>query len=173
MHNLTDDTDLNTIGAELYEHRALPDDTELARMHRRALQPTPRRKAARGRAGLVSLLAAGMLMSGTGATMAIDGIASQQDASVAQYGAPDHDAAPASATQNEATNGSSAPTTLATRSASKPTAPAAPVAASDQLARSGQELPFTGYAGFTILLIGFALLGAGLVLRRRSAPDRL
>ena len=51
----------------------------------------------------------------------------------------------------------------------------APVAVAQPTAQqsldSEDELPFTGFAAIPLLLLGLGLLGAGLVLRRRSAND--
>lgn len=53
----------------------------------------------------------------------------------------------------------------------EPVAIAQPTA--QQTLDSGGELPFTGYAAIPLLLLGLGLLGAGLVLRRRSQADAI
>jgi hypothetical protein len=39
-------------------------------------------------------------------------------------------------------------------------------------ASKGASLPFTGFLAIPVLLLGVALLGSGVVLRRRSSPTR-
>jgi len=181
------DDDLENLGHQLRAATSDPSEAQLARMRRRALGPVARR-ASRARPGLlIALLTAGILSTSAGATMAVSGISSRQDASVAQYGGG---VVPANGTVSGDSGGSGAgdtaddadslggnasgsgepapgepapgPATLA----DAPASDAAPNA--EQQVLDGSSLPFTGYAGITAFLLGLGLLGAGLVLRRGS-----
>lgn len=154
---------------------------EVESLHRRIMARAARKASAepkgifmKSRLALISMLAVGMLMSGTGATLAIDGISSTQNAATAQYGAPSSDeggvlgetgkgnvpAPPAKpggggGAAGDVRGDDDRAAVQPTRQIELGTAPT-----------TGQ-LPFTGYAGITIMLIGLALLSTGLLLRRR------
>lgn len=154
------------LGAQLRDERPQMDLDELEATRRRALGVTsaaPSRMR-RARLSIVALLAGGLVLSGAGAGLAIDGISSSRDASVAQYGTQAVDSAgvesESQAGGEEGEEQGDAPTLGATR----PKAGAAD--APTQVAESGGELPFTGYAGMVVLLAGLVALGSGLVLRR-------
>ena len=115
----------------------------------------------KSRLTILAMLVAGILLSTTGAGLAISGNSSRGDAGIAQYGTPTPTATPQGDVLGEEESGGSgnAP------AASEETQPARQVEA------SGNSLPFTGYAALPILLGGVALLTTGLVLRRRTADD--
>ncbi len=127
----------------------------------------------KSRLAILATLVVGMLLSTTGASLAISGFASSNDkASVAQYGTNDtqgddqggegvlgeqegSNPSPGSGTQGEENNG---------------VQPARQVEAGTQ-DTGNEQLPFTGFAAIPILLGGVALLATGLVLRRRAGDD--
>ena len=125
----------------------------------------------KSRLTILAMLVAGILLSTTGAGLAISGSSSRGDAGVAQYGTPTPSATPQGDVlgQEESGGGNG-------NGNSNGNAPAAPPAAAAQPARqveaSGTSLPFTGYAALPILLGGVALLGGGLVLRQRTRGER-
>ena len=166
-----DETGLEGVIARLEAERPVPSAVELDRMKRRAVRGAARHERReqfmRKRLVLTATLVAGFLMSGAGATLAVDGIASKDNASVAQYvGAQGTPTTPVTTTAVGGTNnnGSNAPT-LGQGTSPGETAGTTAVEPARQVEASG-ELPFTGYAGMTILLIGLGLLAAGFTLRR-------
>jgi hypothetical protein len=130
------------------------------------------RSIMRARFTFTSLLAAGILMTSGGATLAVSGLANRADEE--QYGTTTSKAATTkSATVPSGTLGATGVADTpqgAAPSENQGSAPAAPTAqAPRQVAESGGgNLPFTGYAGIPVLLIGIALLASGLVLRRNA-----
>ena len=116
---------------------------------------------------ILTMLVLGMLLSTTGAGLAVSGL-SGDNASIAQYSKPTGgggvlgDQDPGSGTQPENNGGGSAPAT------STNTQPARQVEAG----ANNSSLPFTGFAAIPVLLGGIALLSAGLVLRRRTGDER-
>lgn len=139
----------------------------------------------KSRLAILSMLVAGMLLSTTGAGLAVTGLSSN-DASVAQYGTPTPTPTPNNGgnggTLGEGSQGgpkpghSSTPGTPGTQSGtpSNGTTTGSGVQPARQVeagAGSGQ-LPFTGFLAIPVLLGGLALLTTGLVLRRRTANER-
>lgn len=116
----------------------------------------------RARLTIMSLLAAGILMTSGGATLAVSGLQDSNNAGVAQYGVT---------TQPSENRGVSG--TLGEVAEEQPAGEAQPsVQAPRQVAQAGDgELPFTGFASIPVLLLGIALLSAGLVLRRGARRD--
>ena len=97
-----------------------------------------------------------MLLSGTGAGLAVQGFdQSGDDASQAQY----PPGGEGDVLGEEDSGGPIAENNV------KDNDDVAQVA---QQVESGDSLPFTGFAAIPVLVVGVALLGAGLVLRRRS-----
>ena len=185
-HNLP--PDLEGIGSLLEQERAQLSAMELDGIKRRVITRASREAASptkgnfmKSRLAIVSMLAGGLLMSGTGATLAVDGLSNAGDATSAQYGTtpPAKVTTPptgevlgnfgGSPQQNDVIPPPSgtAPTTKV-----KPTpqvaADTAQPARQVELGAPVAQLPFTGYAGITVLLLGLALLSTGLVLRRRT-----
>jgi hypothetical protein len=170
---IPEDDGLDRVVSRLEAARPSLADDDLARVKRRAVAATVRlerkERIMRKRFALTAVLAVGLLMSSAGATLAIDGISSRQDASVAQYGVTTQSVQPTTVTTPEERG------VAAEGQGVEPTLGAAPEEAAGvqparQVAESG-NLPFTGYAGFTILLIGLVLLGTGFVLRRGTRSE--
>ena len=118
---------------------------------------------------ILTMLVLGMLLSTTGAGLAVTGL-SGKNASIAEYGTPtgsggvlgDQDTG--SGSQPEENNGGGGNAPAATNN----TQPARQVEAG----ANNSKLPFTGFAAIPVLLGGIALLSAGLVLRRRTGDER-
>lgn len=121
----------------------------------------------KSRLAILSMLVGALLMSMTGASLAISGISSTtNDASVAQYGGG---VAPEEQTPTPAPGGGVAPEEQH-HPGNTPTTPTT-VAQPTRQVEAGQttnQLPFTGFAAIPVLLAGVALLAGGLVVRRRT-----
>jgi hypothetical protein len=179
----------------LAEHRPQMTEPELARV-KRSISIGGRRPATRptggfmrSRLAITTLLATGALMSSGGAALGVSALSTDLTASSAQYGTPAvQSAPPASGTLGATTQGAgdavspagtTAPTSTrgqsAVAGARTSAAPRAVAQAPRQLeTSSADKLPFTGFAAIPLLLVGLALLGSGLVLRRgtRRAPPQ-
>jgi hypothetical protein len=134
----------------------------------------------KSRVALVAVLALGVFMSGTGATLAVSGFADTPSASSVQY--PENnqhqekghhvvEAATGEGTKgcNEgASNGTNASAGNCAEPAAA-TEPAVETQAVQQVAvnGSGGSLPFTGFVAIPVLIIGLGLLGAGVAMRMR------
>ena len=102
-------------------------------------------------------LVLGLTFSGAGAGLAVTGFAdSGGQASVAQYGNDDSGGDVLGEGDDVVGEGDDTP--------ASDVQPAAQV----ESAGTGGELPFTGFAAIPVLVLGLALLGAGVVLRRQS-----
>lgn len=125
------------------------------------------RSIMRARFTFTSLLAAGILMTSGGATLAVSGLAERADEE--QYGTTTTKSATVPSGTLGATGVADSPSEQTSPNQDE-NAGAAPTAqAPRQVAQSGGgDLPFTGYAGIPVLLIGIALLASGLVLRRNA-----
>ena len=109
----------------------------------------------RSRIAITMILALGILVSLSGAGLAVSGLGESGDASTAQY-------------FNDSDNRSdSNTTTLRGRGGSGDVQPAAQKASGDD----DKKLAFTGFAAIPVLIGGLGLLVSGFVLRRRSARE--
>lgn len=138
----------------------------------------------RSRAAILTTLVLGFTLSTAGAGLAVSGFAGNDQASVAQYPEqvqPQTPAAPvapgAAPAPQSAPEQQSAPEDQQVLPDSDNQAAPSPDQNEVQPARqvtqgvtasTGAELPFTGFAAIPVLLIGLALLGGGLVMRRSS-----
>ena len=125
------------------------------------------RSIMRARFTFTSLLAAGILMTSGGATLAVSGLADRADEE--QYGTTTTKSATVPSGTLGATGVADSPSEQAAPSQDENSGAAPTAQAPRQVAQSGGgDLPFTGYAGIPVLLIGIALLASGLVLRRNA-----
>ena len=153
-------SDIDDIARRLHEQRpelsALELDEIKQRVRRRA-QGTPRKgQTMRSRLAILLMLVAGMLLSTTVAGLAIQGFSDTGSASQVQYGDEEGDVAGEEEVSGDDVAGVESDDLQPTQQVE---------------ASAGDELPFTGFAAIPVLLGGVALLGGGLVLRRRSADD--
>lgn len=129
----------------------------------------------RSRAAILTTLVLGFVLSSAGAGLAVTGFAGNDQASVAQYPPPTPKAPEDVVAQNQPEDEQQQvlPDT-------EEAAEAAPgddeVQAERQVTAGvptgdGAALPFTGFAAIPVLLIGLALLGGGVVMRRSSRTD--
>ena len=124
----------------------------------------------KSRIAILATLVVGMLLSTTGASLAISGFASSNDkASVAQYGPGDEDEG-GQGVLGEEESGGGGTQGVEENGGGGGVQPARQVEAGAQ-GTGGESLPFTGFAAIPILLGGVALLTVGLVLRRRTGDD--
>ena len=124
---------------------------------------------------VLTMLVLGMLLSTTGAGLAISGM-SGKNASVAVYGAEKTPAGgggnvlgdeDTGAGEQPADNGGGT-----NPSASDDEGSGVQPSRQVEAGADNNNLPFTGFAAIPVLLGGIALLSAGLVLRRRAGDER-
>jgi len=152
----------------------------------------------KSRLAMLGLLVGGMLMSGTGATLAVSGVSSSGSAGTAQYVGPPSVTTPTTQTTTPTQPAPTQPgggdtaapqTNVLDDSQDNEVAAQAPSGGPDggdvapettqvnRQVESGatgggsDELPFTGFAAIPILLAGVAMMVSGLVLRRRSSDQ--
>ena len=140
----------------LREERPQASELELDDIRRRVRQRVARKgQPMRSRLAILAMLVAGMLVSGTGAGLAVQGFdQSGPDASQAQYpngggGVLGEEDSGGEVIQEE-------------------TDTVDDEAQVAQQVESGDSLPFTGFAAIPVVLVGVALIGGGLMLRRQS-----
>jgi hypothetical protein len=132
----------------------------------------------KSRLALISVLALGVFMSGTGATLAVSGISSSGSASSAQYPPEEHEKEEhlcenGSGSGNGSESGSNGsgcnhesehcgPVSSGGNGEACETQEVRQVESS-----SGGSLPFTGFLAIPVLIVGVGLLGAGVAMRMR------
>jgi hypothetical protein len=117
----------------------------------------PKGSLMKSRLAVTMMLVLGLLMSGTGATLAVSGLSDSGSAGSAQY--PDQNDTPPDVLADEESGTPPAVTPAVTEDVQ----PTRQVSSSDD-----DTLPFTGFLAIPVLLGGVALLGTGAALRRRS-----
>ena len=168
--------DLQPVIDQLRAHRpeatALELDAVKPRVRARVSSPARRRtrgnQLMKSRVVVLTMLVLGMLLSTTGAGLAVSGL-SGNNASIAGYGTVTPTGGGEVLGDEDSGAGEQAP-------AAGGEAPGGggggdnPVQPSRQVeaGADNNELPFTGFAAIPVLLGGIALLSAGLVLRRRA-----
>jgi len=119
----------------------------------------------KSRVAVLMVLALGVFMSGTGATLAVTGLSSSGSASSAQYPEPqqeqEHHSSNTLGTQG---SGGNKP---GHTSAAVATSPAETQAVRQVASTSSGSLPFTGFLAIPVLIVGIGLLGAGVAMRLR------
>jgi hypothetical protein len=165
--------ELQETEARLRDERPRLDALELDRVKLRAMsaeRSTQKGPLMKSRLAITTMLVLGIFMSTTGAGLAITGGTVSQDAgqeatggqegqTLGQEDRGDQGNGPAGATQGE--DQVLGPTGGGGGEAS----PEDQVAAT---AEGGETLPFTGFLAIPLMIGGVALLGGGLVLRRRT-----
>lgn len=187
------DDELQPVIELLHAHRPEASALELDAMKQRVLIRTAKRSQQRrshgfmrSRAAILTTLVLGFTLSTAGAGLAVSGFADNDQASVAQYPVqvqPQAPAAPVAPGAVPAPQSQSAPEQQSapeeqqvlpdTDDQAAPSPDQNEVQPARQVtqgvtASTGAELPFTGFAAIPVLLIGLALLGGGLVMRRSS-----
>jgi hypothetical protein len=168
--------DLQPVIDQLRAHRpeatALELDAVKQRVRARVAAPARRRtrrsELMKSRLVVLTMLVLGMLLSTTGAGLAVSGL-SGDNASISQYAQPSPGGGGGVLGDQDSGGGDEAPDTGANPEDSGPddVQPSRQVEAG----ADNNELPFTGFAAIPILIGGIALLSAGLVLRRRSGDE--
>lgn len=161
--------ELRSTEARLRDERPQLDGLELDRVKLRAMsaqRSTKKGPFMKSRLAITMMLVAGIFMSTTGAGLAITGGTVSQNAgqeasgggegvTLGQEEGGDQGTAPAGATQGEEQ--------VLGPGGSGNTSP------EEQVAATGDDtLPFTGFLAIPLMIGGVALLGSGLVLRRRT-----
>jgi hypothetical protein len=121
--------------------------------HKSALA-LPGRSFMKSRLALTAILVLGLMMTGTGATIAITGASSNGSAGVAQYGESGNEGGNLAGEEQGGGGVDDAQ-------------PAEQVAATG----GSGSLPFTGFVAIPLLVGGAALAGTGAVMRRRTRED--
>ena len=133
----------------------------------------------RTRLALMSILALGVLMSTTGGALALSNLTGSQSAGDAVYGDQSgggvggETGSGGGNTLGGGGGSGGGSNGVAGESASGSTPNDALDTADQRASNENGTLPFTGYAAIPLLLIGVALLGTGLVLRRRNNSPQL
>jgi hypothetical protein len=136
----------------------------------------------KSRVALVAVLALGVFMSGTGATLAVSGFADNGSASSAQYPQennggkkPHHIVEGANTSGGECSGGNGGNAGAGGNGSgncehSAPAAEQVETQAVEQVAVTGSSssLPFTGFLAVPVLIVGLGLLGAGVAMRIRN-----
>lgn len=124
---------------------------------------------------ILSMLVLGMLLSTTGAGLAVSGISNGSNAAEAQYGTPTPTPTETGTVLGDEDQSQGGQDVLPEEDQGGGQAPSTPPVQPARQVESGagsSQLPFTGFAAIPILLGGIALLTIGLVLRRRTGDER-
>ena len=139
-----------------------------ARVANPARRRTRRSELMKSRLVVLTMLVLGMMLSTTGAGLAVSGLSSG-NAAEDQYSKPDN----GGGVLGDQDSGSGEAPTANNGGGSAPSGGEGGVQPSRQVeaGANNSELPFTGFAAIPVLIGGIALLSAGLVLRRRTREN--
>jgi hypothetical protein len=174
-------TEFDDVIRLLEDGRPQATDLELDKIKQRirrgqAAGSSGRKQSMKSRLTILAMVAFGMLFSTAGAGLAVSGISSNNNASVAQYGTPTPSPTPGGETQPAEEEGGVLPAEETNNAPEGGVAPAEEQQESTQPTRQVEattesQLPFTGFAAIPVMLGGIALLTGGLVLRRRTRAE--
>jgi hypothetical protein len=170
--------DLVKIAERLREERPVATPLELDRIKLRvrdraersgtSFYATQKGKLMKSRLALMLMIALGLMMSTTGATLAITGSSGSGSAAENQYDTvqPQQNVNPQSDTSPEEDSGDDEPQseTLGDTESGD----TAPEVEQVSVADDDDSLPFTGFVAIPLLIGGVALVSAGAVLRRKA-----
>jgi hypothetical protein len=172
-------TEFDDVIRLLEDGRPQATDLELDQIKQRirrgqAAGSSGRKQSMKSRIAILAMVAFGMLFSTAGAGLAVSGISSNDNASVAQYGTPTP--TPEGTTVPAEEEGGVLPAEETNNAPSGGVSPAEEQSESTQPTRQVEattesQLPFTGFAAIPVMLGGIALLTGGLVLRRRTRAE--
>jgi len=176
-------TEFDDVIQLLEEGRPQATELELDKIKQRirrgqAAAPSGRKQSMKSRLTIVAMVAFGMLFSTAGAGLAVQGISSNSNASVAQYGTPTPTPTPEGAAAPAEEEGGVLPAEETHNAPKGDVAPAEETQEAEATqptrqveATTESQLPFTGFAAIPVMLGGIALLTGGLVLRRRTRAE--
>ena len=174
-------TEFDDVIRLLEDARPQATDLELDKIKQRirrgqAAASSGRKQSMKSRLTILAMVAFGMLFSTAGAGLAVSGISSNDNASVAQYGTPTPTPTPEGRTAPAEEEGGVLPAEETNNAPSGGVSPAEEQSESTQPTRQVEattesQLPFTGFAAIPVMLGGIALLTGGLVLRRRTRAE--
>ena len=176
-------TEFDDVIQLLEEGRPQATELELDKIKQRirrgqAAAPSGRKQSMKSRLTIVAMVAFGMLFSTAGAGLAVQGISSNSNASVAQYGTPTPTPTPEGAAAPAEEEGGVLPAEETHNAPKGDVAPAEEETQQESTqptrqveATTESQLPFTGFAAIPVMLGGIALLTGGLVLRRRTRAE--
>jgi hypothetical protein len=168
---------MDPIEARLRRERATASTLELDELKQRALRQASHRPSVRGnlmksRFALLAMIVAGLMLSTTGATLAVTGSSGSGSAADNNYyytPPPQDDRNGTSGGQTLAGQEEGDGDVPADTGGGGGEEPAAAQEAAQEEASSGDDaLPFTGFLAIPLLIGGVALMGTGAVLRRRA-----
>jgi hypothetical protein len=172
-------TEFDDVIRLLEDGRPQATDLELDKIKQRirrgqAAGSSGRKQSMKSRLTILAMVAFGMLFSTAGAGLAVSGISSNTNASVAQYGTPTPTPTPVSTTVAAEEEGGVLPAEESNNAPKGGVAPAEEESTQPTRqveATTESQLPFTGFAAIPVMLGGIALLTGGLVLRRRTRAE--
>jgi hypothetical protein len=172
-------TEFDDVIRLLEDGRPLATDLELDKIKQRirrgqAAGSSGRKQSMKSRLTILAMVAFGMLFSTAGAGLAVSGISSNDNASVAQYGTPTPTPTPGGDTKAAEEEGGVLPAEETNNAPEGGVAPAEEESTQPTRqveATTESQLPFTGFAAIPVMLGGIALLTGGRVLRRRTRAE--
>ena len=172
-HNNPTPPGLDEVEDGLRGARALPTDDEVDRIWTRVAPVRVARTRARGaRMALVAVLAGGIFVGGGSGALAISGSSSHGNVAAAQY-QPTNPNGPQ--VLGQVTGGGPTPTTgvptTTTATTVSPTVAGEVESTSQRAQGTVRSLPFTGFVAIPLIALGIALLGFGVVIRRRTSTS--